>query len=107
MPSLDGLRRKQTRQLVFKNSYLGVYYEDLSHRNPNLEITKLVCISIPKSSIERMRVGRKQCFDSLRETVYQYILLFPKSTIMSSSFFLLDFVCALGSNSYSPLGMRS
>jgi hypothetical protein len=32
--------------------YLGVYYEDLAHWNPNLEVTKLICISISKSSIE-------------------------------------------------------
>jgi hypothetical protein len=32
--------------------YLGVYYENLAHWNPNLEVTKLICISISKSSIE-------------------------------------------------------
>ena len=40
-------------------SYLGIYYEDLAHGNPNLEVTKLISISIPKSRIERMRVRRK------------------------------------------------
>jgi len=34
------------------NSYLGVYYEDLAHRNTNLEVAKLICISISKSSIK-------------------------------------------------------
>jgi hypothetical protein len=94
---------------VFQKSfYLGVYYEDLAHRNPNLEVAKLICISIPKSSIERMRVGRKQCFDSLLGTVDQYIIIFSKSTkIIQDFFFLLDFVCVPRSTSYSPLGMRS
>jgi hypothetical protein len=91
-----------------KSFYLGVYYEDLAHRNPNLEVAKLICISIPKSSIERMRVGRKQCFDSLLGTVDQYIIIFSKSTkIIQDFFFLLEFVRVPRSTSYSPLGMRS
>ena len=105
MPSLAGLPCNSADReacwlewrrgsLVFNCSYLGVYYEDLAHRNPNLEVTKFICISIPKSSIERMRVRRKQCFDSLCGTVYQYILLFPKSTNNEFKlFFLLDFLC--------------
>lgn len=36
------------------NPYLGVYYEDLAHRNTNLEVAKLVCVSISKSSIKRI-----------------------------------------------------